>query len=149
MCAAPKGNQYAKDCETSGQPLKFKSVNELQTKIEAYFNSCYKTCIDDTGLEYKENIRPLTMSGLAVALDTTRQTLINYANKEEYFATIKNARSIVEAYAEENLFSARNPAGTIFSLKNNYSWIDKQEIVQDINANINQIVVAPVKFDEE
>ena len=147
--AAPKGNQYAKDCETSGQPLKFKSVAELQTKIEAYFKSCYKTSLDDNNEPYQVNIRPLTMSGLAVDLNTTRQTLINYSNKEEYFATIKNARSIVEAYAEENLFTARNPAGTIFSLKNNYSWIDKQEITQDINANINQIVVAPVKFDED
>lgn len=111
------------------KPLKFKSVEELQEKIDKYFIEC----------DSKDE--PYTITGLALALDTSRQCLINYENKEDYFDTIKKAKLKVESYAEKQLFKGGNTAGVIFSLKNNYNWVDKQEIKaevdQDITINID------------
>jgi len=140
---APKGNQYAKD-NKGGRALKFKTVEELQCKIDKYFESCYIT----NGKEYQQNIRPLTITGLAVALDCDRDTLLNYGNKEEYFGTIRKTKLIIQNFAEESLWQPKIASGIMFNLKNNYGWVDKQEIVADINANINTIAVAPPKFEE-
>ena len=107
-----------------GRPLKFQSVEELQKAIDKYFIDC------DT----KE--KPYTITGLALALDTTRQGLINYENKDGYYDTIKKAKLKVEGYAEEQLFKGGNTAGVIFSLKNNYNWVDKQEIKADVDQDI-------------
>lgn len=114
------------------KPLKFKSVEELQEKINNYFDNC-------------DNLnKPYTITGLALALDTSRQCLINYENKEDYFDTIKKAKLKVEGYAEEQLFKGGNTAGVIFSLKNNYNWVDKQEI----KANVDQDVTINIDIEE-
>jgi hypothetical protein len=103
-----------------GRPLKFNSREELKEKIEAYFLSLK----NDKG----EYIRPPTVTGLAVALDTNRETLCNYEDKEDYFDTIKEAKSRCEAWVEENaLLGKANATFSIFNLKNNYGWKDKME----------------------
>lgn len=103
-----------------GRPLKFNSVDELRNKIESYFLSLQ----NDKG----EYVKPPTISGLAVALDTNRETLCNYEEKEEYFDTIKEAKSRCEAWVEENaLLGKANATFSIFNLKNNYNWKDKVE----------------------
>jgi len=115
-----------------GRPLKFKSAKKLQEQIDGYFSSCFeeKTIVKDDGEEEKVKIqiKPYTITGLALFLDTDRQTLLNYENRMEYFDTIKKAKTKIEAFAEECLFTNRNTAGVIFNLKNNYNWVDKQEV---------------------
>lgn len=110
-----------------GRPSKFKSVKDLSDKIEAYFLSC----------EDPENpgqyVRPLTITGLANALDTNRQTLLNYEGKGEYFDTIKKAKNRVEQYVEEYMFFGKNQTGVIFNAKNNFGWQDKYQ--NDITSN--------------
>ncbi len=112
-----------------GRPLKYKSVEEMQLIIDNYFKEC------------DEKQKPYTITGLALALDMTRLGLINYENKDEFMNTIKKAKLKVEGYAEEQLYKGGNTAGVIFSLKNNYNWVDKQEIKaevdQDITINID------------
>jgi len=134
-----------------GRPLLFKNKEELQEKIDAYYKSCWDYKRDMFGgrmedkilnHEYDENdkskgnkwlghefimeqVKPYTMSGMAVYLNTSRETLTNYAKKTEFFDTIKKARDTVYAYVEERLFTNK-PTGAIFSLKNNYGWKDKQ-----------------------
>ena len=120
----------------AGRPLKFKSVKELEEKINDYFIMC-----DD------EN-RPYTITGLALALDTDRKTLINYEAKEEYFNTIKKAKLKVENYAEEKLFKGGNSVGIIFNLKNNYGWKDQQEIKATNEVNISPLESAMEKLIE-
>lgn len=140
-----------------GRPLKFKSVEELQEKIDAYFTKCDPHVIDITewveardpdgkllkdenGLNYLVEIThkkwtdqiPYTITGLALALDTSRETLINYENREEYFDTIKKAKLRCEHFNERMLFG-NNPTGTIFNLKNNYNWKDRNET--DLTSN--------------
>lgn len=108
----------------AGRPLKYKSAKELEVRIEKYWEDCQK------------NYRPYTMSGLALALGIDRKTLLNYSNKEEYFPTIKKARDTVEAFNEEQLYTGKNTAGVIFSLKNNFGWHDKVEQDVKVKASI-------------
>ena len=106
----------------TGRPMKFKSNEELKEKIDKYFADC-----DEKG-------KPYTVSGLAVALGTTRRTLLDYEEKDEFFHTIKNAKAKIEAYNEEMLYNKNIPTtGVIFNLKNNYGWKDKQEIEADLS----------------
>lgn len=107
-----------------GRPKKYNSVEEMQQLINDYFNYC------------DENKKPYTVSGLANALDLTRQSLLNYEEDDEFFDTIKRAKSKIEQFAEECLFVGSNTAGVIFNLKNNYNWKDKQEIEADINTDV-------------
>ena len=115
-----------------GRPRAFKSVEEVEEKINAYFNYC------------EEKEKPYTMSGLAYYLEVSRQTLVNYSYEDEYFVTIKKARDKVQMQLEENALSNKaNPTFTIFNLKNNFDWKDKIEHssseVENINKNISNI----------
>lgn len=101
-----------------GRPVKYKTPEEMQILIDAYFK------------ERDETKEPYTMTGLAIALDMDRKSLVNYAQRDEFFLTIKKAREKVEDYAERSLYRASNVTGIIFNLKNNFSWVDRQEIDQ-------------------
>ena len=104
-----------------GRPLKFQSVEEMQEKIDEYF----KNTPDEE----------LTVTGLALALDTDRHTLINYENKDEFFHTIKKAKTIVENSYERAL-RKNGRTGDIFALKN-FGWQDKQEISAEVDNKNN------------
>lgn len=97
---------------TAGRPLKFPTVESLQERIDLYFNNT------------KEE--EWTVTGLALALDTNRDTLINYTERPEYFDTIKKAKEMVHNAYEKDL-RRKGRSGDIFALKN-FGWSDKQEI---------------------
>ena len=101
---------------TAGRPLKFKTDEELTLKIEKYFN---ETKIEDW-----------TITGLALALDTSRQTLLEYqgeveGRKAKFADTIKKAKTMVE-YSYELDLKRHGRSGSIFALKN-FNWTDKNE----------------------
>lgn len=98
-----------------GRPLKYKTLEDMQPLIDKYFL--------DTPVTQQ------TITGLALALDTDRTTLINYENRDEFFDAIKRAKTQVE-YAYELSLRTRGSAGDIFGLKN-FGWRDKTE--QDIS----------------
>ena len=106
-----------------GRPLKFQSVEELQNGIQAYFDEC------------QQSDRPLTITGLCLALGTTRELLCDYSNNPVFSDAIKQAKEIVANYAEEQCLTARNPAGAIFIAKN-HGFTDKQEIDHKITSKI-------------
>lgn len=109
----------------AGRPLKYKSVKAMQEDIDKYFAEC-----DEKG-------KPYTVSGLAYALGTTRRTLLDYEEKDEYTHTIKKAKTKIELFNEEMLYSKDvSTTGVIFNLKNNYGWKDKQEIEAEINSDV-------------
>ena len=115
-----------------GRPRTFNSVEELEEKINKYFEYCNK-----------EN-KPYTMSGLAYYLDVDRKTIVNYTKDEDYFPTIKKARDRVQMQLEENaLLNKSNPTFTIFNLKNNFDWKDKIETntenFEQINKSLHNI----------
>jgi hypothetical protein len=121
-----------------GKPLLFTSVEDMQKKINAYFESCFRPVFDkstgkmirdEEGEIVKEQVKPFTMAGLAYALDMSRQSLLNYQNKDQYFDAIMRARRRCEVYSEERLYDKDGCNGAKFGLINNYSgWKDKTEV---------------------
>jgi len=83
--------------------------------------------------------KPYTITGLAIGVGLTRRGLLDYEEKGEFSHTITMAKAKVEDYAESHLFSGRNAAGAIFSLKNNYGWKDKTE--QEVSGNLSGALV--------
>ena len=112
----------------AGRPLKFQTVDELETLIEGYFTHC------DMEKE------PYTITGLALWLDTSRETLLDYQGREEYSDTIKRAKLKCENWVEKGMLGNKvNPTAGIFNLKNNYGWRDKTE--QDVTSGGKPIVI--------
>jgi hypothetical protein len=144
--------------EGPGRPLKFESVEELEVRINMYFDDCDKE--DDNrkfvhGKPYTEEgktfcsecfqkiksrgcilvsgekkvRRPYTITGLAVWLDTSRETLLDYQYRNEFSDTILRAKQRIENYAEESLYDGNKPTnGVKFSLGNNFRrWAEKTE----------------------
>lgn len=127
-----------------GRPLAFKSVQELQDKIDEYFDFCDMRIIK--GYSQKEEKEfayispaPYTMHGLARACGVDRDTIINYSHKEEFFGTIKEARNKVAEDVETRLMEGRAQAGAIFNLKNNFGWKDENKT--DITSNGESIAI--------
>jgi hypothetical protein len=133
-----------------GRPPKFANDGELQDKVNAYFESCFeelweedvndegatiwKPKYDRHGEIVKYQKEPFTITGLALYLDTTRETISDYEYKPEFSDTIKRAKGRIENFTERQLFdkAARNMTGIIFNLKNNYGWTDKTEVDNNI-----------------
>lgn len=98
--------------------------HKLYTKVEDM-----EKVIDEYFVECDKNQKPYTVSGLALALDMDRKSILNYAKTEEFFHTIKRAKEKIEQQLEENaLMNKGNATFTIFNLKNNFGWKDNLEI---------------------
>lgn len=106
---------------TMGRPVLWETPEALQESVEQYFLYC------------KENERPPTIAGLAYYLDVDRQTIYNYAKKDDFFDIIKKARNRIMMYLEENAVMGAG-AGTIFVMKQ-YGYTDKQEVDTTINSS--------------
>lgn len=144
-----------------GRPLKFKNVEELRKQIDAYFASCDPHVVEDEQWEIKRGpdgtkikdkfgydelvlIKrkrmtkqiPYTITGLAVFLGTSRETLIDYQGRKEFSDTIKEAKDKCENFVELSLLD-KNPTGAIFNLKNNYGWKDKTEVDNNISGGVS------------
>ena len=113
-----------------GRPLKFQSVEQMQKLIDAYFEEC-----DSTGQIY-------TVTGLAMALDTDRITLVRYTERDEYSNTIKKAKQKVENQMVSRALSGQyNSAVSIFLMKNNFGYQDKVDVRID-NEEDDPITIA-------
>lgn len=130
-----------------GRPPMYKTKEEIQEKIDAYFKECEGTILTDAegkpivdkwGNAVMVGVRPLTITGLALALGfTSRQALLNYQAKDEFVDTILRAKAQVERYAEERLFDKDGANGAKFSLSNNFEgWREKQQIEADVNSEV-------------
>lgn len=130
-----------------GRPPMYTNKEEIQEKIDAYFEKCEGTVLNNADGEvvldkYGDPVivgrKPLTITGLAIALGfNSRQSLLNYQDKEEFMDTITRAKAIVEAYAEERLFDKDGANGAKFSLANNFEgWKEKREIEADVKSDI-------------
>jgi hypothetical protein len=157
------------------RPLKFQSVEELEEAIDAYFRECNPHVEDVTVLQYpKKKVKrgqrdwdeddldaepdevirrritkqiPYTIAGLAVALDTYRDVLIDYENgkydKREddpdydplsatFSNTIKKAKAAILAQKEVRLLMGEvNAAVGIFDLKVNHGYTEARVIDPD------------------
>jgi len=127
---APKGNKNALGND-GGRPALFNSPEELQAKVDAYFNGGANTKEYPT-LNGSVKIPIYTISGIAYFLGfTSRQSFYDYENRLEFSDTIKKARLRIEMNYEENLMD-KACTGSIFALKN-MGWSDKTEIDHNVN----------------
>jgi hypothetical protein len=154
-CSKPKKDaaEAGEEVCRCGRPLKFKSVEELGIAINLYFDDCDKEygtrkwahdeivdgqcqncfakaetkgCMLISG-EMKRK-RPYTITGLALALDTSRETILDYEEKDEFSDTVRRAKLKIHNFGEECLFDPKVPTnGVKFSLANNYAWKEKSE----------------------
>ncbi len=131
-----------------GRPRQYSNPEEMQVLIDQYFEECEARSIRmfyiTNGKEVPEkyerenwitrDVYP-TVTGLALVLDLTRNSLIQYEGRKEFVNTIKRAKTDIEAACEQRLC---NPSctGTIFSLKNNYGWNDKTEVDTNISGTL-------------
>lgn len=106
-----------------GRPLKFKSREELQKAVDGYFVMCEK------------DGEPETLTGLALALDTTRETLLDYEKRDEFSDTVKKAKLKIENAYEKRLIGRGN-GGDIFALKQ-FGWKDKTEQSVEVSGNMS------------
>ena len=131
---------YSKKPQYGTQP-KYKTKEELQEKIDAYFEECKGTLLRDHngdpiltrwGDPVFLDKRPPTIRGLALALGfKTRAALVSYQAKKEFADTILAAKSRVELYNEEQLYTRDGAKGAMFNLSRNFAgW---QESKQDEN----------------
>ena len=108
-----------------GRPRLFNTVEELEQKIQEFYDYC----------ELKEV--PLTFERLATFIGVDRKTIYNYSQKDEFFPSIKRVRDKIQAdIMERGMSGAINPTFGIFCLKN-YGYTDKQEI-ESTNTNVNK-----------
>jgi hypothetical protein len=122
----------------AGRPPLFKSPEDLQAKIDEYFELLHVD-IKDKDLHTHSDSTP-TITGLVLFLGfCDRHSFYDYEKKKEFTHTIKKARLRVENWYEKSLLAGQ-ASGTIFALKN-LGWKDKTE--QDINATVSQ-----KKFDD-
>ena len=90
----------------------------MEAQIDTYFKS----------LKGKNGDKPPTLAGLALALGfVSRQSLFDYSENELFACAIKKAKARIEEHHEGRM-SGTSPVGSIFWLKNNAGYVDKQEI---------------------
>lgn len=141
--------------DSRGRPPKYKNREEIEQLIETYFKRCEgkPLVIDGTPIMKNDGMpiildrHPPTITGLALALGfTSRQALLNYQGKKEFFDTITRAKSRIEMYTEERLFDKDGVNGAKFSLINNFAnWREKQEIT----ANVTEKSVVNIDLEED
>lgn len=112
------------------RPLKFQSPQELDNAIEAYFESCF--AIDEKDWKRKQ-IKPMTYTGLALALDTTRDILMWYEERADFSNSIQKAKLRCEDDTINWALMNRYNAWIWQFILKNYWWKDKTELDQNIN----------------
>ena len=127
----------------AGRPRLYKNAKQLQKAVDEYWEGI--TNPQDGTLK-----EPPTVTGLALALGfADRRSFYDYEQNGEFSYTIKRARTQVENFAEQRLYS-NSPAGAIFALKN-FGWSDKQEMEHSGPGGTpieNKIIVEFVRPDE-
>ncbi len=129
-----------------GRPQKFDKKEQIQKIIDDYFNKCAERktkVLTKAGLivELDDPLIP-TMAGLAYELGMSRDTLYQYAEKNEFSDTIKKARNYIISQWESKLANTNSNAGGIIFLAKNYGYKDKSD---DDNGD-NSVKVLEIRF---
>ena len=93
---------------TVARPFKFKTPQDLEDAITAYFDSTE----DDE----------LTITGLVLTIGTSRQVLADYEKRTGYQEIVRRSKCLIE-HSYELALRSRGRAGEIFALKN-FGWKD-------------------------
>ncbi|EDP4105841.1 hypothetical protein FV961_05215 [Campylobacter jejuni] len=114
---------------------------ELVSKIESYFNE--RVVLKET----KESIifAPKTKVGLAVYLGITMQTLGEWEKDKDFGEIVSQAKQKCEMdILNHSLIGTYTPSVSMFLLKNQHGYVDKQEVVSD-NVQKIEIIRSEIK----
>lgn len=123
---------------TNGKSM---TKEELVSKIESYFNE--RVVLKET----KESIifAPKTKVGLAVYLGITIQTLGEWEKDKDFGEIVSQAKQKCEMdILNHSLIGTYTPSVSMFLLKNQYGYVDKQEVVSD-NVQKIEIIRSEIK----
>ncbi|EAJ8892113.1 hypothetical protein BVH32_02115 [Campylobacter coli] len=123
---------------TNGKSM---TKEELVSKIESYFNE--RVVLKET----KESVifAPKTKVGLAVYLGITMQTLNEWEKDKDFGEIVANAKQRCEMdILNHSLIGTYTPSVSMFLLKNQHGYIDKQEVVSD-NVQKIEIIRSEIK----
>ena len=116
----------------NGRPKIFNKPEELDAYIDAYNKYC----------EEKEEV--FTAIGLCCFIGINKDTFTEYQKDPNFSVTIKKAQTLAErALVTGSLMGKYNPSVSIFLLKNNHGYKDKQE--QEISGGVEIKYYAPKK----
>jgi len=120
-----------------GRPAKYKTPEELEAAINAYFEDCDKREV------------PYTVPGMAYFLGfSDRHSILDYKGKKKFNATIKKALVKIESQRVEKLLKGEvNPAGAIFDLKNNFGYEDARKVDMQGKVALDHTVFVVPGFD--
>lgn len=114
----------------TGRPPKYKTAEELQEKIEDYFEngiSYRKVVVGPPNSRRVIEVPVITITGLVLHCGfSDRSSFYKLEEQQEFLHTIKRARAFITREYEELLQNGLG-AGAIFALKN-FGWEDKSEV---------------------
>lgn len=171
-------NFMKSEVQDVARPLKYKTAEEMQTKIDEYFESLMRPLLiwdkklnanialknPETDELYFEQYKPATITGLALALNLTRKGLLDYSVKNKAFCdTITRAKQRIEEYAETRLYDRDGAKGAEFNLKCNFGWVSnqqeldlkqkelelKQKGIEKVNTETNKLDAILKKLNED
>lgn len=138
-----------------GRPPKWSDPQALEAKVEEYFTLCEgrylkkedtgEYILDKQGKPIIVDAKPPTITGLALHLGfSSRVSLLDYGDKDEFASLITRAKARVEEYAETRLYDKDGVTGAKFALASSCKrWSDKQTLEVDqpkpIEVNIRVI----------
>ncbi|HEB9325532.1 TPA: hypothetical protein RZK34_001007 [Campylobacter jejuni] len=123
---------------TNGKSM---TKEELISKIESYFNE--RVILKET----KESIifAPKTKVGLAVYLGIAIQTLGEWEKDKDFGEIVSQAKQKCEMdILNHSLIGTYTPSVSMFLLKNQHGYVDKQEILSD-NVQKIEIIRSEIK----
>jgi len=143
-----------------GRPPLYKTKEEMQLKIDEYFEICKGEYLKDEndeivlnkyGLPVRINDKAPTVTGLALYLGfESRKSLLDYSGKQEFIYTILRAKARCEEYAESRLFDRDGARGAEFSLRCNFKWKESSDDNEkELIAEAEKIIVSIRKTAKE
>lgn len=103
---------------------KLVDVDELEKKIEAYFEVCDVLNTPADGKKEEKKVKkPYSLSGLLLALGLTRNEFEKLHASLRYKPLLSRTLSRIEAFTEENaLAGTLSASAAVNSLKYNFGW---------------------------
>lgn len=124
--------------ELFGRPPKYTDAKEMEERITKYFEES-KTASG----KYQPTIEGLTLYlGFG-----TRQSLIDYAKKDDFIDVINKAKQFIKSCYEKNLYGFAW-AGAQFALRNIGKEDWKDEITEHSDRKVTHVTIEEKKRDE-
>ena len=149
---------------TKGSKKRFMSPEHLQCMVNEYFESCNGPLLDRYGnLVYdnegnivKTQVEPWTVSGLALYLGISTNTLKQYkfgridslldemrVDTDDYMtfsSVVLKAKQKIETYAEKRLYDKDGQYGARFVLDNAFGWLSRKEQAEIDNMTHESVI---------